>query len=240
MRPNVLSPLFAYAALMACVLALSPAARAADHADSPAVREDPAADFGDVLAWMSADANDLILLGSVIQNATPDSRFSDAVQYVFHTQSSAAYGDPAADEVNVICTFEGTDDQTIRCWAGNESFVTGDAGDPSGLVSDDGKLRVFAGLRNDAFFFNSSGFNATRAIVRDAAPNLSFDDAGCPEVDAATSAVLVEQLMTTADGGPAVDNFGNANILVIAIAVDKSVVTPGGPIVAVWGSTNRR
>ncbi len=217
-------------------------ANAADHEDSPSVRQDPTSDFGDVLAWMSPDAKKLNLLASVVRHATTQSRFSDAALYVFHTRSAPSFGGTAAAEVNVICSFEGTTTQTISCWAGNTSFVTGDATIPGGLVSGDGKLRVFAGLRNDAFFFNSSGFNATRGLVIDALPTLgpTADAAGCPTVDSGTSAALVNQLMSSPDGSPAVDAFGNANILVLATQVDKSIVTPGGPIVSVWGSSNRR
>ncbi len=210
--------------------------RAADHEDSPGVRADPSADFGDVIAWMSSDAQRLHLLATVVRRATTESRFSDATVYVFHTQSRTAFGEPGATPVDVSCTFEGTTTQIVTC-SGGGSTVTGDASDPAGITSQDGKLRVFAGLRNDAFFFNSSGFNATRGAVINAASSLTFDAAGCPALDEATSNALVTTLMTT-DGGPAVDAFGNANILVLAVAVDKSLVTAGGPIVSVYGSTH--
>ena len=36
------------------------------------------------------------------------------------------------------------------------------------------------------------------------------------------------------------DNFARFNVLAIVISVDKSLLTRGGPILAVWGSTNRR
>ncbi len=235
---------FVRCVLLLALLAPGPSL-AADHQDSPSVLADPTSDLGDALAWMSPDATKLNLLASVVRRATPESRFSDAVQYVFHTTSRNAFGDPPSAEVNVICTFEGTDVQTISCWAGDKSYVTGNASDPNGIVSDDGDLRVFAGLRNDAFFFNSSGFNATRAAVRAAAPSLTFDAAGCPAVDAATSSALVDLLASSVpagggEPGPAVDAFGEANILVIALQVDKSIVTRSGSIVSVWGSTNRR
>jgi hypothetical protein len=211
-------------------------AHAADHEDSPGTRSDPSADFGDVIAWMSSDAQRLNLVATVVRRATAESRFSDAAVYVFRTQSAAAFGQPAAAPVDIYCTFEGTTTQTVTC-SGGGSSVTGDASDPAGISSDDGRLRVFAGLRNDAFFFNSSGFNATRGAVITAAPSLAFDAAGCPALDEATSNALVTTLMTT-DGGAAVDAFGNANILVLAVAVDKTLVTGGGPIVSVWGSTH--
>lgn len=212
--------------------------QAADHEDSPTVRTDPTTDFGDVIAWMSSDAARVNLVATVVRRATAESRFSDAAVYVFHTRSAAAFGQPAAAEVNVSCTFEGTTTQTVSCAVG-DTTVSGDASNPAGITSGDGNLRVFAGLRNDAFFFNSSGFNATRGAVINAAPSLTFDAAGCPALDEGTSNALVTTLGST-DGGPAVDAFGNANILVLALSVDKDLLTGGGPILSVWGSSNRK
>src|SRR5205085_3071043 len=123
---------------------------------------------------------------------------------------------------------------------GRRVRVTGDASAEGGLRSRDGKVRVFAGLRNDPFFFNLPGFRATARIVAGAAGSLTFDPAGCPALDAATSAALVGQLQTAPGGGPAVDNFARFNVLAIVVSVSKSLVTRDGPVVAVWGSTNRR
>ena len=66
---------------------------AADHEDSPSVKTDPSTDFGDVMAWMSSDAQRVHLLASVVRHATGESRFSDAAVYVFHTRSSSAFLD---------------------------------------------------------------------------------------------------------------------------------------------------
>ena len=81
----------------------------------------------------------------------------------------------------------------------------------------------------------------TARTVAGAASSLRFDPAGCPALDAATAATLVNQLRTAPGGGPAVDNFARFNVLAIVVALDKSLVTQGGPIVAVMrahGLTN--
>ncbi len=213
-------------------------ARAADHADGPAVSADPSADITDVYAWMSPDAGTMYLVMDLVRDATPASKFSDSAQYVFHTTSRAKFGDPASPEVDVICDFAAS--QRIRCWAGNSEFVTGDASNTNGITSKDGRMRVFAGLRNDPFFFNLAGFKETGKDVADAASGLTFDPAGCPQLDPATATALVTQLETAPGGGPPVDNFAHFNVLSIAVAIDKSVVTQNGPIVGVWGSTNRK
>lgn len=211
---------------------------AADHVDGPAASADPSADITDVFAWMSPDATTLYLVMDLVRDATPASQFSDSAQYVFHTTSRAKFGDPPSPEVDIICVFAAS--QTIQCWAGTREYVTGDASAVGGITSADGKLRVFAGLRNDPFFFNLAGFKETGKDVANAASSLTFDPAGCPQLDAATAGALVTQLQTAPGGGPAVDNFAHFNVLSIAIAIDKSVLTKSGPIVGVWGSTNRQ
>jgi len=223
-------------AILATLL-LSQSSRSADHVDGPAASADPAADITDVFAWMSPDAQRVFLVMSLVRNATTASKFSDSVQYVFHTTSRPRFGASPSPEVTLICTFNQA--QIIQCWAGNDEYVTGDASNTNGIVSDDGKFRVFAGLRNDAFFFNLAGFRETARTVASAAASLQFDPAGCPQLDAATSAALVTQLRTAPGGGSAVNNFDKFNVLAIVIAIDKSVVTKNGPILSFWGSTNR-
>jgi hypothetical protein len=57
----------------------------------------------------------------------------------------------------ITCTF--VDATNIECWAGDD-YVVGDPNDPAGIVSDNGGLRVFAGLRDDLFFLEYDGFLA--------------------------------------------------------------------------------
>ncbi len=214
--------------------------QAADHADGPRASADPAADITDVFAWMSPDAQTLNLVMGLTRNATSASRLSDAVQYVFHTRSAPSFGAPAGREINVVCTFTKKQRIHVRVEGGENLSVHGDASSESGIESPDGRLKVFAGLRDDPFFFNLAGFRATSRIVAGAASGLTFDAAGCPALDAGTSSALVTQLRTAPGGGPAVDNFARFNVQAIVVSLDKSVVTEGGSIVAVWGSTNRR
>lgn len=198
---------------------------AADHIDSPAVRADPATDLADVYAWTTADTRHINLVMTV-----PVAAFSDAVQYAFRVESSSAYG-TAGVEVDVICTF--ATNQNLECWVGDRDYVSGDASNELGLLSETGRVRVFAGQRNDPFFFNFSGFNATVAAVVAAAPSLNFDGAGCPTLDTATSNALITQLST---GG---DDFALSSVQALVLQIDRSLLTAGGDVVAVWGSTHR-
>jgi len=212
------------------------AALAADHQDGAAVLTDPASDINDVFAWTSTDGTKLNLVMDVFPAATSAAKFSNVVQYVFHTSSSPAYGTAPTAPEDILCTFDAA--QTISCWGGGE-YVHGDARNAAGITSASGKLRVFAGLRDDPFFFNLDGFKATAAAVHNAAGALTFDAAGCPALDGATSNALVTQLKSKPGGGAPEDHFKALNTLAIVIQIDRTLVTKGGSTVGVWASTNK-
>jgi hypothetical protein len=237
---------------------------AADHTDgTPASLNSPDAssDIADVYAWM-ADATHVNLIMTVFPNAGATSKFSNAVRYVFHTQSKASLLAATSTPMDVICTFDVS--QNISCWVVNGSktvtdYVTGSASAATGLTSASGKVKVFAGLRDDAFFFNLPGFKNVASVVAGAikagpgAGNAitSFDSNGCPTVPASTTTAALNGLKSnTAGSGPGVDFFakGNAsadqplsgNVMAIVLTVDTSLLSSAAaPIVGVWGSTNK-
>lgn len=229
-------------AVLAAALGYSTRARSADHLDAPATTADPAADINDVYSWM--DGSNMVLAMTVTPNAATGTTFSNATQYVFHTQSGATYGATTAPEKDIIATFD-TTGTTIQLWVGTDEYVTGDASATTGLSSADGKVKVFAGLRADPFFFNLSGFKAAVAAVDgleeagqlQAIPN---NDAGCLQIDTGHAGALRTLLSTNpADGGPAPNDFAAFNALAIVVSVDATLINGGGPIAAVWGSTNK-
>jgi len=209
-------------------------AQAADHIDSPAATAEPTADITDLFAWMDEDAEKLNLVLNVNPFAGEESAFSDAVQYVFHVSSAPGYGEEAIN-TDIICSFYAKN--RVECWAGDE-YVEGNPTKGEGITADNSKLRVYAGLRNDPFFMEFSGFLNTVATVTSVAGDLAFDEQGCPAVDADTSAVLVNMLQTGNDGVEASDFFKDVNILSLVIQIDKSVINAGGPILGVWASTH--
>lgn len=215
--------------------ALALPASAADHIDSPAAVSEPAADITDLYAWMNSDATKVNLILNVSPFASSDSAFSSAVQYVFHVGSSAGYGMPQT-ETRIICQF--MNDQKIECWAG-DSYVTGDASRTTGITSSNGSFRVFAGLRDDPFFMEFTGFTETVKTVAGAAGALSFDDDGCPTLDDATSAALLGQLQSGEQGAAASDTFAGSNVLSLVVQIHADELTAGGPLLSVWASTNR-
>ena len=213
------------------------AAIAADHLDSPTAESnnEPSADITDVYAWMTADAEKLNLVAAVNANAGQNAVFSDAVIYQFAVSSSAQFG---AGQESTLITCKFIDDTNIECWAGDE-YVAGDPSDPDGIVSEDGGLRVFAGLRDDPFFLEYNGFlNAVGAANAAVAANqVTFDEAGCPLLTPEQQTGLVGALTSGNDGAPASNTFAGQNVLALVVQVDKSIVDGGGPILGVSANT---
>lgn len=245
---------------------LSTTARGADHADGTPTMlflgTDTSSDITDIFAWMSPDSMKMKLVMDVAPGAATGTKFSNVIKYVFHTQSHAAFGMPPGGTVDIICTFDSAATQNITCWVVKGTmvldYVTGDASNPAGINSVGGKVKVFAGLRDDPFFFNLAGFkNATRTAAM-AAGSLTLNAQGCPALNAATATALVTQLGKDCTGAgnpqdffaPTGSNTGcsttagepvnhglTGNILAIALLVDKTLLTTNGNIVSVWGAT---
>ncbi len=221
-------------ALALSVLSAASWAVAADHIDAPGAIADPTADITDLYTW--TDQGDVVFVLNVTPFAMPNvAKFSDKVQYVIHAESASAFG-KAGEKTDIIVTFDAN--QKASVWVGEKGYVSGDASATTGLAAADGSFKVFAGLRDDPFFFNLDGFKETVKAVTAAAPALQFDPAGCPKIDAMTSAALVKQLKSGVGGVAGVDTFAGKNVLSIVISVKKTALNAGGPILAAWASTN--
>ncbi|MFK7928679.1 MAG: DUF4331 family protein [Myxococcota bacterium] len=205
-------------------------AMAADHIDGPTAAAEPTADIADLFAWTSSDASKLNLALTVAPLDSAAS-FGTAITYVFTVNSSAGYG-MAATEAKVMCEFY--DENMIECWGPNGAYLEGDASSTSGLSSADGKLKVFAGERNDPFFMEFTGFtDAIGAVVAaGVTPNGT-----CPAVTPEISGALVGLLT---GGGAATDTFAGTNVLGLVVQVDKSLVNSGGPILGVHATTHAK
>jgi hypothetical protein len=232
--------------ILAACLGARPA-RAADHLDGPAVKADPSTDITDLYAWMSPDAAHLYLVMDVYPLADKaNSRFSNVAKYAFHLHSAAQYGGTVKGMEDLICTFDVS--QHISCWLVDKfhsdavlDYVHGDASQPSGLLSTDGRMKVFSGPRDDPFFFNLQGFKDAATFVAVNKGSLMFDMYGCPKLDKATSGLAISVLSHTNNGtAPPADFFQGKNVLSIVVSVDKTLVSDANdPIVGVWASTNK-
>jgi hypothetical protein len=233
MRTTRLLAVLACLGGVAGVVGYSASAFSADHQDSPATMSAPAADINDVYSWM--DGNNVVLAMTVYPAAPQGAHFDPTVQYVFHTAAGSSIITAPGSSTDVIATFDAS--QKIKLWVGTDEYVTGDPSPTAGLASADGKVKVFAGLRADPFFFNLDGFKNTVATVESVAGSLTFNDAGCPSLNASQETLLVGQLGSAPDGGPAADHFATFNGLAIVVSVDKSLLTKGGTTMSVWAGT---
>lgn len=215
------------AALLLLSAPLLPHGRALDHEDGPAVTAAPELDLTDLYAWTTNGKVAVVL--DVHPDAGESDFFPTTAQYIVHFESSAVFpggGTP----VDVIVEFDAQ--QNARVWVGEDNYVTGDARVEAGLVSDDGKIRVFTGRRNDPAFSNLTGFDAFReAVIARAASTDECEEAAAGDL---------EVLATTMRGDAPVDGYEGRNVLSIVLELDASLVAAGGPVLGVWASSHRR
>jgi len=218
----------AAAALFATAGSLASRAAASDHLDAPSLIADPRADIGDVYAWMSPDAHRLNLVMTIVGR-----ELSDHLAYVFHIDSAPApFGRKAS--LTLTCTSNGPE---FSCFT-TDRVVTGRIGDETGATTRDGAIRAFAGRRDDPFFNNVRGtrdmYDAATAAVAAGAP---YDPAGCPHFTTEVASDLLRRWRKT-DGEPARNFLKGWTPVSIVISIEKRLATKGGPLVAVWGTTN--
>lgn len=252
-------------AIAGVVAAMGGASQAADHADGPNATQalmDLSGDITDVFTFN--DGSNVVLIMDVGTNATSASKFSNKIQYVFHTNGITGLTDTAPYTTNVVCTFDAAN--KASCWVQQGTttadYVTGDASATAGVTSASGKVKVFAGPRNDPFFFNIQGFRKVTRFVADniAALTPIIDGNGCPKLDAVgspvSSAAVRGLLKSKTDGTTAgVDDFSkdgtaaaplgiatiSGNVLSLVVSVPKTMLTNNGakPILGVWASTHK-
>ena len=230
-------PLFSRPLSLALALTAAPfLSFAADHGDVPAAGNDPTADITDLYAWMSPDASKLNLVLDVYPNAGASASFSPAVVYAFSISSSQMYGGPQQSK-KLLCKF--VDATNVECWLLGE-YVAGNPNTAQGITSASGKVRVYAGRRDDPFFLNYAGFNdtVTTAVQAAGSGGVMFDDKGCALLTPEQQTLLVGKLQHSGNDAPPTNTFAGQAVLALVLQVDKSLVDDGGPILGVWASTH--
>lgn len=208
------------------------AAHASDHLDTPTVIADPAADIGDLFAWMSPDGRRLNLVMTIVGH-----QFSDRVAYAFHVASGARFGATTA-ATEIACRFDAAG--AAECWAGDADHARGDAGQPAGLDGARHRFRVLAGLRDDPFFNNVKGTRGAMAAAAAALQGYAEPDpAGCPSFNAETARVIFDTWRHS-DGGPAINTLADWKVAALVVSVDVDVVNAGGPLLTAWAGTYKR
>jgi hypothetical protein len=166
----------AAAALALCAGLWAGVAQAADHRDSPGTVADPAADINDVYVFRSkaadaANTRRTVFVMTVLPLATPESRFSTDVTYTFWIREQGT-----TNRMDITCTVaQEAEDQTITCNGPNGSTdAVGFNAVEAGNGTTDA-MRVFAGLRDDPFFFDLDAF---KSVLETGNPAPLLDDQG--------------------------------------------------------------
>lgn len=143
-------------ALLLCSVGVG-TAWAADHLDSPGASNDPLSDINDVYVFRSQAADAVntsrtVFVMTIAPLAGEETRFSPNVDYNFWIRERGT-----DNRLDITCTATEEPDQEITCTGPNGAtaavgFNAVEAGD--GLQD----MRVFAGLRDDPFFFDLDAF----------------------------------------------------------------------------------
>ena len=157
------------AALAFALLGALPAP-AADHREAPAIDEDPSADINDVYVFMSPNDPSKVVFVMTVNPFTPPPqnlsfRFSPDVRYRFMVDTT---GDPVAD-LSVDVTFGPLLPAPQQVHVRFPGGITVDGAvtlptvqpnaNPAVVLDGPQGLKVFAGERDDPFFFDLVGFN---------------------------------------------------------------------------------
>ncbi|MBT8132562.1 MAG: DUF4331 domain-containing protein, partial [Gammaproteobacteria bacterium] len=175
---------------------------AADHRDGPLAISDPAADLNDVYAFVNPnDPDEVILAATFMPFAGSHATFSDAVDYHFNLQGMTSGEKP----LTIKCSFKNGDE--IKC-KGKKIKVKGDINE----IATGKGTRVFAGLRDDPFYFDGAAFGATVATLTP-----QFSD-------------------------PGTDTFEGANVLAIVLGIESDRLSKHGDetVFKFYASTHRK
>lgn len=184
-------------------------AEGADHRDSPSVEGDAGADITDVYAFRSPTNPANLVVALNVNPLTPPSAngtttFASGVDYRIHVDNT---GDLNAD-ATVVVKFTGGDFSVTGL---GPNAITGKV-TPAGsapMVTDAGGIKIFAGLRDDPFFFDLAAFKAF--VAAPVTPAMGLRPAGQTPSDtfAGTNVTsIVIELPITALTGAANANTG--------------------------------
>lgn len=180
-------------------------ASGADHRDGPAAEGDAPLDITDVYAFRSPANNDNLVVGFGVNGlTTPDknatTRFSADGKYLVHVSNDA----DLQDEATVTVDFDNNTPQGFSITGLGSNPITGTvtAAGETPKITDAGGIKVFAGLRDDPFFFDLVAFKKFYAA---------------PYVPAAG-------LRAAADGAPA-DSFAGTNVTYVVIELPITALT---------------
>ena len=199
--------------LIIALTGLAGPVQAADHQDGSVSENDPIADLADLYAFVDphcvsvggqgceADPVELIVALTLNPNATGQEQFSEDVLYHFYFENDAG------QDSQIDCSFSAA--QMVTCAGMGGLSVTARVGE----VGVNGNIRVYAGLRDDPFWW-------------DAAAQERFKTMGI-----------------AAYSDPGTDSLAGSNVLAIVIGIKISAMsvgtTPNHNVQKIWAASER-
>lgn len=137
------------------LFALAISAQAADHVEAPGAIADSAADINDFYAWVEGGNAYLIMTVQPLFTGPATDAYDRDVLYQFHADDD---GDNIADlGVDVRFGPDGAGGWGVQVDVGSGTPIEG----PVDTVLTDGPFAAYAGISDDPFFFDLTGFQDT-------------------------------------------------------------------------------
>lgn len=189
---NIQPRRLAVAAGLLAITGLSGLAIAADHTDSPAAAADPAVDLADFYAWHTEDKLVAVVTFAGFGEAGEDATYDAETVYGIHIDTD---GDNEADsDIWVKFGQNESGDWGVQAMGipGEDDAVVGEV---ETNIEGAGGSMVYAGLREDPFFFDFEGFVDTLETG-----TLSFDAERDGAAGTNVTAVVIEMDLAAAAG----------------------------------------
>ncbi len=202
--------------------AAGPTAWAADHKDSAAVERDPATDIADVYAFRRGDNLVVAMtVQSLLVSGNATDLFNPRAKYQIFVDNTPA--DALAPNATITVTFSGSAPQQFKVEGLTSTPIVGpcsgfsNAATPA--VTTSGAVSVFAGPRDDPFYFDLAGFREFIAGTYVPASGLRSNSTGLAR-----------------------NTFAGLNVAAIVIELPIIAVTgqatPNTGVIRAWGATS--
>jgi len=195
-------------------LALTAPAFAADHAEAPATSKDLVADIADFYAWSSNGTVKAVITYNPLIDPGVASVYDGDVLYTFHFDTESQGDGVAEHEVHVRFGQNAAGEWGVQAmgFPGAGAPVQGAV---ETVIPAPGGM-VFAGLRDDPFFFDITGFTA---VVDPKTGGLL--DKGVPRIDSTR------------------DDLAGTNVMAIVIEFDQVSLLGEETTFQAWATTAR-
>ncbi|EDM78737.1 hypothetical protein PPSIR1_12168 [Plesiocystis pacifica SIR-1] len=203
---RTITPLLGLGAVMLAVSFVPGTATGADHTDSPSASADPAADISDFYAWHDGGGNLVLALNFAgLTGAGGSATYDGELLYGIHVDRDE---DGVSDhDFWVRFGQNGGGDWGVQVIGlpGEEAF----SGPVEEVLTSPGGSMVYAGLREDPFFFDFDGFLATldTGTVMFNPMNDSFAGTNV------TSIVIETDALAVGDGSSVIDIWATSSRL---------------------------